>query len=149
MRTTKKNIYISAAVLLVVLLLPFILPTFYQTLGNSNNTTIELAKPVDTNPGQFIAVKLKSTNSRNTQFPRGTAELSWGPDNPLAVEKFDIYIDNQTHSYYLPVGENPYWKSAGNITQVNLSLPQIPGIDFEVESLTAEPEKAACSGQLP
>lgn len=133
MRAAKKNIYISIAVSIMVILLPFIFPVFTSTVAESATAKINLEPGTKASVNQFITVKLKANNTIGADFPKGTAVLSWEEENSLAVQKFDIHIDDLSHSYYVPTGENPYWQQSENISSISLNLPEVRGIDFKIE----------------
>ncbi len=129
----KKYLWIAASVLLGAALMLFAYPFFTATLAQTNTTRItglNLAPAL----GHYVQVELKAANTQNVAFPRGTAELQWGP-GPLQRERFQILTDNITRSYYLPLGENPYWQQDATISSLHLILPQMEGVTYEVENM--------------
>jgi len=128
----KKYIFIAASVLAGACLLLFISPIFSLEVAETGGYTLGL--DIKPEVGHYATLELKAINAENIQFPKGTAELQWGK-SPLARERFDIYIDNISHSYYVPLGENAYWQGSENIEALSLSLPQVEGVEYQLENI--------------
>jgi len=129
----KKYLFAAASTVFAAGLLLFIYPFFSYTIAETDTHHIAEAH-IAPHISHFAVLELKATSDGSTQFPQGTAELIWGKE-PLARERFDIFIDNLAHSYYVPLGENMYWQKAEEINNLTLSLPRVEGIGFEVEKI--------------
>ena len=63
----------------------------------------------------------------------------------LIQERARIFIDGTEHTYYIPVGENKYWRYIwnidgpslkGQINSLEIEIPKINGIDIQINSIT-------------
>ncbi|MCJ7665128.1 MAG: hypothetical protein MUO59_00135 [Actinobacteria bacterium] len=99
----------------------------------------------------YLVVDISASNDSSIDYPAGTAAIKWntetGEDTATYQQNFKIYIDGKSHSYYVPVGENKYWTGtgkgteedtvpgSGNILDLVLEIPQVGGVEIEVERI--------------
>ncbi len=119
-----------------------------------DSNLISIGEALDLAPevSHYLMVEISARNTSSVDYPAGTAAIRWNtPDNETAgtdQQKFKIYIDDMSHNYYVPVGENKYWTRAGegpergsearsgNIWNLVLEIPQIEGVEIEVGQIS-------------
>ncbi|MGM0368042.1 MAG: hypothetical protein ACQEP2_05635 [Actinomycetota bacterium] len=133
---TKRIAFIILSIALCAILIAFLCPLFYKNMANSATTEITFPRGTRPTLADYFVISIKAANPRSIDFPKGTASIIWDSGEPLHIQKFDIFIDNTAHNYYVPIGENPYWQKTGQVERAEILLPQVDNIKVEVENIS-------------
>jgi hypothetical protein len=93
--------------------------------------------------GDYIVITILARNISSVNFPKGTVSIRWkyadksGNDYSVSdVEKFQIFVDGLIHDYHINIGENPRWDSSGKISEIKIELPEVEGVDIDIEKIS-------------
>ena len=106
----------------------------------------------DAETGNYIIFTIFARNISSTDFPRGTVSVRWryagdGSSDydygPSEVEKFQIFVDGLVHDYHVNIGENPQWDTSREISEIKIELPEVEGVNIEIEKISVRERLAA------
>ncbi len=132
----KRIAFIILSIALCAILIAFLCPLLYKNMANSATTEITFPQQTQPTLADYFTVSIKAANPGNVDFSKGTASIIWDSENPLHIQKFDMFIDGTAHNYYVPIGENPYWLKTGQVETAEILLPQVDNIKVEVENIS-------------
>ena len=78
-------------------------------------------------PGHFIVLTIRTENPGHHDHPFGTGVIKWssetGTDEIVKQQRFRIYVDELTHKYYIPVGQDRNWYENDIINNLSFEIP--------------------------
>jgi len=119
-------------------------------------------KPVVPQIGDYLVIAMTAKNTGQVAYPAGSFSINLGPLLSANQEGFDgtdlesrqfsvydrtsFYIDGITHTYYVPIGQNRYYRYhyipgklvlKKEIKSIIIEIPRIEGIDINISKITA------------